>query len=122
MLPMFKNSFSMDRRRINTGSFCIFDSMLNYFFQSRYVMECIQVTKITDSPCILSLLIKLRRYVLPDKSLSTSSYGVPVFVSSISCYSCRDFIVVNYTVTSDRMSSFSDCQSMDTTQCLISVD
>lgn len=45
----------------------------------------------------------------------------PVLVSSISCYSCKEVIVVNYTVTSDRMPSFSDCQSVDATQCSISI-
>lgn len=42
-------------------------------------------------------------------------------VSSLNCYYCKDVIVVNYTVTSDRVPSFSDCDVVNTTQCSISL-
>ena len=45
----------------------------------------------------------------------------PVLVSSISCYSCKDVITVNYTVTIDHIPSFSDCQVVDATQCSVSI-
>ncbi len=46
----------------------------------------------------------------------------PISVSAISCYSCKHPITVNYTVTSDRIPSFSECQLVDNaTQCSVSV-
>jgi len=45
----------------------------------------------------------------------------PLLVSSLNCYYCQDVIVVNYTVTSDRVPSFSNCQVIDAAQCSISL-
>ena len=46
----------------------------------------------------------------------------PISVSGISCYSCKDPITVNYTVTSDHVPSFSDCEVVDNaSQCSVSV-
>ncbi|CAF3736110.1 unnamed protein product [Rotaria sp. Silwood1] len=49
--------------------------------------------------------------------LSTSS----ISVSSLQCYSCKHFFVVNYLVTSDTVPSFSDCPLINATRCAIIV-
>ncbi len=47
--------------------------------------------------------------------------ALPVLVSSIYCYSCPQLLVLNYPVTSETVPSFSDCQLINATQCLITV-
>jgi hypothetical protein len=42
-------------------------------------------------------------------------------VASLKCYSTKQVINVNYTVTSDRVPSFSDCDLVEASQCTLSI-
>ena len=45
----------------------------------------------------------------------------PTLISSLNCYYCQEVIVVNYTITSDRVPSFSNCTVIEAQQCSISL-
>ncbi|CAF1295428.1 unnamed protein product [Rotaria sordida] len=46
---------------------------------------------------------------------------LPTLIASLQCYTCEAPFVLNYTVTSDTVPSFDNCQLINATQCTISV-